>query len=63
MAPHVVASSLKTAIFTSYLMEKLGYRVQPKFDEVRSDIVQTIEFGEEETLVKYCQGIQMRICH
>lgn len=58
MAPQVVASSLKTAIFTSYLMEKLGYKVQPRFDEVRSDIVQTIEFGNEEKLIKYCQGIQ-----
>lgn len=58
MAPQVVASSLKTAIFTSYMMEKLDYPVQPKFDETRSDIVQTIEFGNEEKLIKYCQGIQ-----
>ena len=58
MAPNVVASSLKTAIFTSYMMEKLGYKVQPRFNEVRADIVQTIEFGNEEKLVKYCQGIQ-----
>lgn len=58
MAPSVVASSLKTAIFTSYMLEKLGYKVQPKFDEKRADIVQTIEFGNEEKLVKYCQGIQ-----
>ena len=58
MAPSVVASSLKTAIFTSYIMEKLGYKVQPNYKEIRSDIVQTIEFGNEEDLVKYCQGIQ-----
>lgn len=58
MAPHVVASSLKTAIFTSYMLEKLGYLVQPRFSEKRSDIVQTIEFRDEEKLVKYCQGIQ-----
>lgn len=58
MAPHVVSSSLKTAIFTSYLLEKLGYQVQPRFNEKRADIVQTIEFGNEEKLIKYCQGIQ-----
>jgi len=58
MAPHVVASSLKTAIFTSYIMEKLGYKVHPRFDETRADIVQTIQFDDEEKLVKYCQGIQ-----
>lgn len=58
MAPSVVASSLKTAIFTSYMMEKLGYKVQPRFDEKRADIVQTIQFKNEEELIKYCQGIQ-----
>jgi len=58
MAPIVVANSLKTAIFTSYMLEKLGYKVQPGFNEQRSDIVQTIEFGNEEKLIKYCQGIQ-----
>lgn len=58
MAPSVVASSLKTAVFTSRLLEKLGYDVVPKFDEKRSDIVQTIIFNDEEKLIKYVQGIQ-----
>ena len=58
MAPSVVASSLKTAVFTSRLLEKLGYKVQPMWNEKRADIVQTIEFGNEEDLVKYIQGIQ-----
>lgn len=58
LAPSVVASSLKTAVFTSRIMEKLGYKVSPKFDEKRADIVQTIEFGEQEKLIKFCQGIQ-----
>lgn len=58
MAPKVVSSSLKTAVFTSYMMEKLGYQVQPRFNETRADIVQTVEFGDEEKLIKYCQGIQ-----
>lgn len=58
-APSVVASSLKTAILTSKVMENLGYNVGPKWNEQRSDIVQTIEFGDREKLIKYCQGIQM----
>lgn len=58
MSPQVVASSLKTAIFTSYILEKLGYKVQPKYNEKRADIVQTIEFGDSDKLIKYCQGIQ-----
>lgn len=59
MAPSVVASSLKTAVFTSLMLEKLGYKVNPRYNDKRSDIVQTIEFGNPEDLIKYCQGIQM----
>ena len=58
MAPSVVASSLKTAVFTSRLLEELGYDVVPRFDEKRSDIVQTIIFRDENKLIKYVQGIQ-----
>ena len=57
-APSVVASSLKTVVFASRLLEKLGYKVEPKFDEKRADIVQTIHLGSEEKLIKFCQGIQ-----
>lgn len=58
-APSVVASSLKTAIFASRILELKGYKVEPKFDEKRADIVQTIELGDAEKLIKFCQGIQM----
>ncbi len=59
MAPSVVASSLKTAILTSYLLQKMGYDVEPKYDDKRSDIVQTIIFRDKNKLIKFCQGIQM----
>ncbi|MBE6153083.1 MAG: hypothetical protein E7166_02485 [Firmicutes bacterium] len=58
MAPTVVGSALKTAILTSRVLEKLGYLVEPKYNEERVDIVQNIIFNNEEDLVKYCQGIQ-----
>lgn len=58
MAPSVVASSLKTAVFTSLMLEKLGYDVEPKYNDERADIVQNIIFRNPERLVKYCQGIQ-----
>lgn len=57
-APQVVASSIKTAIFASKMLEELGYKVEPKYNDKRSDIVQTIEFGDKEKLIKFCQGIQ-----
>ena len=59
LAPSVVASSLKTAIFTSALLEELGYNVEPKYNEKRADIVQNIIFNDEKLLIKYTQGIQM----
>lgn len=59
LAPSVVASSLKTAVFASKMLEELGYQIEPKFNDKRADIVQTIAFGSKEKLVKYCQGIQM----
>lgn len=57
-APSVVASAVKTMIFASKMLEELGFDVEPKFDELRTDIVQTIKLGSEEKLVKFCQGIQ-----
>ena len=57
-APHVVSSSLKTAILTAKVLENLGYKVEPKYNEKRADIVQNIIFEEEEKLIKYVQGIQ-----
>lgn len=58
-APSVVAASLKTAIFTSALLEELGYEVEPKWNEERADIVENIIFGNPDNLIKYCQGIQI----
>ena len=57
-APSVVASSLKTAVLASSVLEDLGYKVSPKYDEKRADIVQNIEFGNSEDLIKFVQGIQ-----
>ena len=59
MAPSVVASSLKTAVLASYLLEDLGYQVEPKYGEKRADIVQSIIFNDKDKLIKFVQGIQM----
>lgn len=57
-APSVVSASLRTAILTARVMEKLGYEVNPKYNDERTDIVQTITFHDRDKLIKYCQGIQ-----
>ena len=60
MAPSVVKSVLKTMTFASRMLEKFGFEgVSPKYDEKRTDIIQTIELKSEEKLVKFCQGIQI----
>ena len=58
MAPNVVASSLKVAVLASRVLEKLGYEVEPKYNETRADIVQNIVFGNPEDLIEFTRGIQ-----
>lgn len=58
MAPSVVASSLKTAILMSYVMEKLGYDVEPRCCDNRVDIVQNIIFRNKYKLIDFCKVIQ-----
>lgn len=57
-APHTVAEALKTAHFAAYIFEKLGCRVDPAYDEPRSDIIQTVITGSREGLCAICRGIQ-----
>lgn len=57
-APHTVAQALKTAHLAAYIFEKLGYRVEPSWNEERSDIIQQIITGTPEGLIAFCQGIQ-----
>ena len=57
-APNAVGSSLKLAVLSSYVLEKLGYTVSPRYDEKRADIVEMISFNDESKLIKFVQGIQ-----
>lgn len=57
-APSVVAASLKTATLTSKVLEKLGYDVEPKYNDIRADIVQNIIFHNKDKLISFTQGIQ-----
>lgn len=59
MAPNAVKSALKTAVFSSYMLEKLGYdEISPRYNEYRTDIIQTVKLKTKENLVKFTQGIQ-----
>lgn len=58
LAPQIVASALKTAVFACRFFEKLGFETLPKSDEIRTDIISSILLENEENLTAFCQGIQ-----
>lgn len=58
MAPTVVASAVKSAVFAANLYERLGYDVLPKGNDDRYDIIQAITLNSPEAVIAFCQGIQ-----
>lgn len=58
LAPHVVGEALKGAVFSSALLERLGFRTNPLWHEPRTDLIQSVAFGTAERLITFCQGIQ-----
>lgn len=58
MAPSVVSDAVKGAILAAKVFEKMGYKSTPKYNEERTDIIQTIEFGNGEMLEHFCRTIQ-----
>jgi len=58
LAPSVVCNSLKTMAYASFILEELGYKVSPKYNEYRTDIIQTIDLNDPKKLVDFCKGIQ-----
>ncbi|MBE8949688.1 MAG: methionine gamma-lyase family protein [Quinella sp. 3Q1] len=58
LAPHVTAQALKGALFAAGIFSKLGYKTSPLPEEIRGDIIQAIELGTAEKLIKFCRAIQ-----
>ncbi len=58
MASSVVASALKTSVLAAYLLEEMGYSVNPRWNDERNDIVLSIMFNDKEKLIKFVEGIQ-----
>ncbi|CEQ03177.1 MAG: aminotransferase class I/II-fold pyridoxal phosphate-dependent enzyme [Paraclostridium sordellii] len=58
LAPYVVSQALMGAIFCSRMFEKLGYEVLPKYDDLRSDIIQCVRLNNEQEVIDFCQGVQ-----
>ncbi len=58
LAPTVTAGALKGAVFAANLFEQSGFRCIPGGSERRNDIIQAIEFGTPDGLIRFCEGIQ-----
>jgi len=58
LAPHVVAQSLKGAIFTSAMLEDVGMTTYPHYTDKRTDLIQSVSFQTAEQMVAFCQEIQ-----
>lgn len=59
LAPHIVGQALKGAIFTAAFLEELSFTTDPKWDAKRTDLIQSVQFNDEKTMVAFCQGIQL----
>lgn len=59
LAPHVVAQSLKGAVFTAAFLEGLGMKTSPSWDSKRTDLIQSVQFDDREKMISFCQAIQL----
>ncbi len=58
LAPHVVGQSLKGAVFTAAMLEKLGMNSSPKWNVPRTDLIQAVQFDDKDKMVAFCQAVQ-----
>lgn len=58
MAPYVTSQAVMGAIYCARMFEKLGYDVLPKYDDLRSDIIQVVKLKNAEEVIAFCQGVQ-----
>lgn len=58
MAPSIVSDAVKGAILAAKVFEEIGYISTPKYNEKRTDIIQTITFNEQKPLEEFCKTVQ-----
>lgn len=58
MAPSIVSDAVKGAVLAAKVFEEVGFKSTPKFDVPRTDLIQTIEFGEAQPLIDFCRALQ-----
>lgn len=58
MAPSIVSDAVKGAILAAKIFDEIGFISTPKFDEKRTDIIQTITFNAQKPLEDFCKTVQ-----
>ncbi|SPC39029.1 methionine gamma-lyase family protein [Latilactobacillus fuchuensis] len=58
LAPSVTGNAIKGAIYEAALLEKMGLSVSPKWDAPRTDLIQTVNFGNPDDMVKFAGCVQ-----
>lgn len=58
LAPNVAMEAVKGAVFCARIMELAGFKVLPKYNDRRSDIIQAIKFEDPKKVIAFCKGIQ-----
>ena len=58
IAPQTTGNAIKGAIFEAALLEEMGLDVSPKWDAPRTDLIQTVNFGNADDMVKFAKAIQ-----
>lgn len=59
LAPHIVGEALKGAVFTSRMLELVGCKTEPLYNDKRTDLIQSVTFATKEKMIDFCQTIQM----
>lgn len=59
MAPSIVSEAVKGAVLAAKIFEEIGYISTPKYNEKRTDIIQTITFNASEPLEDFCKTVQV----
>lgn len=58
LAPHITAQCIKGAALFARVFEQLNMLTMPLYDAFRSDIIQAVQFPNEDMLLAFCRSIQ-----
>lgn len=58
MAPTIVGQAIKGSIFAAAMFAAAGFVTKPAWNEVRTDLIQAVQFSSAEHLIAFVQGIQ-----